>query len=74
MKSGMVPAGTSVMPIAGWRTNTGEPHEVQKLRRLFSVRLVMPILSAPFFTLTFGVGQSVAAWIGAPSQLRHELQ
>jgi hypothetical protein len=31
-------------------------------------------LSAPFVILTLGVGQSAAAWSGALSQPRHELQ
>ena len=32
------------------------------------------LLSAPFTTFTFDVGHRLAAWIGAPSQLRQELQ
>jgi hypothetical protein len=62
------------MPIAGCRTSTGLPQLVQNWRWLASVFLNMPSLSAPFTTLMVGVGQSVAAWMGAPSHPRHELQ
>src|SRR5262245_42000463 len=62
------------MPIAGWTTSTGLPQLLQNWRWLASVFLNMPSLSAPFTTRTLAAGQSAAAWIGAPSQPRHELQ
>src|SRR5215468_6574546 len=62
------------MPKPGCPTSTGAPQPVQNWRWLFSVRLYMPSLSAPFTTFTLVAGQRLAAWIGAPSQPRHELQ
>src|SRR5215468_11319720 len=62
------------MPMAGCPTSTGAPQLLQNWRWLFSVRLYMPSLSAPFTTFTLVAGQRLAAWIGAPSQLRQELQ
>src|SRR5712691_12032311 len=58
----------------GCPTSTGAPQLVQNWRWLFSVRLYIPSLSAPFTTFTFDAGHRLAAWIGAPSQLRQELQ
>src|SRR5262245_18923498 len=62
------------MPIAGWRTSTGVPQSRQNWRWLASVFLNTPSRSSPRTTRTLSVGQSAAAWIGAPSQPRHELQ
>src|SRR5262245_48600449 len=62
------------MPMPGCPTSTGAPQAVQNWRWLFSVLLYRPSLSAPFVTLTFGVGHRLAAWTGAPSQPRQELQ
>src|SRR5215468_11188826 len=62
------------MPMAGCPTSTGAPQLLQNWRWLFSVRLYMPSLSAPFTTFTLVAGHRLAAWIGAPSQLRQELQ
>ncbi len=62
------------MPSVGWRTSTGLPQLVQKCRWLASVFLKTPSLSAPFTMATFGVGQSAAAWIGAPSHPRQDSQ
>src|SRR5712691_4702228 len=58
----------------GCPTSTGAPQLVQNWRWLFSVLLYIPSLSAPFTTFTFDAGHRLAAWIGAPSQLRQELQ
>jgi hypothetical protein len=62
------------MPIAGCSTSTGAPQLVQNWRWLLSVFLYMPSFSFPFTTFTLAAGQSVKAWIGAPSQPRQELQ
>src|SRR4029450_2388247 len=70
----MEPAGTSIIPKLGCPTSTGAPQLVQNCRWLFSVLLYIPSLSAPLVTFTFDSGHRLAAWIGAPSQLRHELQ
>ena len=54
--------------------STGLPQDVQNWRWLASVFLMSPSFSLPFTTRTLAAGHSVSAWIGAPSQPRHELQ
>src|SRR4030095_5762376 len=69
---GSTTEGTSVMPMAGCSTITRPPHCRQNWRWLASVFLKVP--SSPRTSFTFALGQSVAPWTGALSQVRHDSQ
>ena len=69
-----LPLSLELVAFGRGERRTGAPQAVQNCRWLASVRFQRPSWSSPFVTVTLGVGHRLAAWIGAPSQLRQESQ